>query len=248
MMPEILNPTANRVATEQLPGTASREEVCRRVRETGVIPVLRGASPEAALFVAESLAQGGIPIIEIAANRPGALAVISHLVKYAPEIVVGAGSVTDMATARRCLDIGVKFLASDAQMLDMCKFRAAEKVAVLPGAFTPSEILAAWDAGVDFVRVVPCNAAGGASYIRSVKAALPDVPLIAAGGVTQMTALGLASAGATALAVGGELIPEEAIRLRQGRRIQELARRFLGFVDNGRIESAGRNDFLAELK
>jgi 2-dehydro-3-deoxyphosphogluconate aldolase / (4S)-4-hydroxy-2-oxoglutarate aldolase len=248
MMPEILNATANRVATERLPGTASREEVCTLIRETGVIPVLRGASPEAALFVAESLAQGGIPIIEIAANRPGALAVISHLVKYAPEIVVGAGSVTDLATARRCLDIGVKFLASDAQVLDMCKFRAAEKVAVLPGAFTPSEILAAWDAGVDFVRVVPCNAAGGASYIRSVKAALPDVPLIAAGGVTQMTALGLASAGATALAVGGELIPEEAIRLRQGRRIQELARRFLGFVDNGRIESAGRNDFLAELK
>jgi 2-dehydro-3-deoxyphosphogluconate aldolase / (4S)-4-hydroxy-2-oxoglutarate aldolase len=101
---------------------------------------------------------------------------------------------------------------------------------------------------VDFVRVVPCNAAGGASYIRSVKAALPDVPLIAAGGVTQMNALGLVSAGATALGVGGELIPEEAIRLRQGRRIQELARRFLGFVDNGRIESAGRNELLTELK
>jgi 2-dehydro-3-deoxyphosphogluconate aldolase/(4S)-4-hydroxy-2-oxoglutarate aldolase len=124
----------------------------------------------------------------------------------------------------------------------LVEFAAKQGIAVLPGAFTPTEIVAAWNAGADFVKVVPCNAAGGASYIRSLKAALPDVLLIAAGGVTQLTALDLVKAGAIALGVGGELIPREALRLRQAQRIQELARRFLAFVDNGRIEAAGRAD------
>ena len=130
----------------------------------------------------------------------------------------------------------------------MVELAAKEGIAVLPGAFTPTEIVAAWNAGADFVKVVPCNAAGGAAYIRSLKAALPDVPLIAAGGVTQLTALDLMTAGATALGVGGELIPREAVCLRQAQRIQELGRRFLSFVDNGRIEAAGHADPTADSK
>jgi 2-keto-3-deoxy-6-phosphogluconate aldolase len=139
------------------------------------------------------------------------------------------------------LGAGAKFLTSDGLVLPVVEFSAKENVVVFPGAFTPTEIIAARNAGSDFVKVVPCDAAGGDTYIRSLRAALPDVPLIAAGGITQLTAFNVISAGATALGVGRDLIPAEAVRLRQAGRIQELARRFLSFVDTGRIQAAGQN-------
>jgi 2-dehydro-3-deoxyphosphogluconate aldolase / (4S)-4-hydroxy-2-oxoglutarate aldolase len=218
-----------------------KEDVRTLIHETGVVPALRLASAEHAAYVAESLGEAGIPIIEIAANTPGAIDAISGVVRRAPKTIVGAGSITNMAMARRCIDAGARFLTSDALMLDMVEFAAKEGITVLPGAFTPTEVVAAWNAGSDFVKVVPCDAAGGAKYIRSLKAALPDVPMIAAGGVTQQTAFDLIAAGATGLGIGRDLIPADAIRLRQTTRIQELARRFLKFVDDGRIEAAGRD-------
>jgi 2-dehydro-3-deoxyphosphogluconate aldolase/(4S)-4-hydroxy-2-oxoglutarate aldolase len=180
-------------------------------------------------------------------NVPGAIKVLSHVVKRAPKkMMVGGGSITNVATAQECLRAGAKFLTSDGLVLPVVEFSAKENVVVFPGAFTPTEIIAAWNAGSDFVKVVPCDAAGGDSYIRSLKTALPDVPLIAAGGVTQLTAFNLVSAGATALGVGRDLIPAEAVRLRQAGRIQELARRFLNFVDSGRIQAAGKSYSAAE--
>ena len=222
-------------------GTMTKEEIRSRIEEIGVVPAVRVTSEEHALFVAESLAQAGIPIVEIAMNMPGALHVLSHVVKHAPNTIVGGGSITDVATAQQCLGAGAKFLTSDGLVLPVVEFSAKENVVVFPGAFTPTEIIAARNAGSDFVKVVPCDAAGGDTYIRSLKAALPDVPLIAAGGITQLTAFNVVSAGATALGVGRDLIPAEAVRLRQAGRIQELARRFLSFVDSGRIQAAGQN-------
>jgi len=222
-------------------GTMTKEEIRSRIEEIGVVPAVRVTSEEHALFVAESLAQAGIPIVEIAMNMPGALHVLSHVVKHAPNTIVGGGSITNVATAQQCLDAGAKFLTSDGLVLPIVEFSAKENVVVFPGAFTPTEIIAARNAGSDFVKVVPCDAAGGDTYIRSLKAALPDVPLIAAGGITQLTAFNVVSAGATALGVGRDLIPAEAVRLRQAGRIQELARRFLSFVDGGRIQAAGQN-------
>ena len=219
----------------------AREEIRSRIEEIGVVPAVRVTSVEDALFAAESLAQAGIPIVEIAMNMPGALHVLSHVVKHAPNTIVGGGSITNVATAQQCLDAGAKFLTSDGLVLPVVEFSAKENVVVFPGAFTPTEIIAARNAGSDFVKVVPCDAAGGDTYIRSLRAALPDVPLIAAGGITQLTAFNVISAGATALGVGRDLIPAEAVRLRQAGRIQELARRFLSFVDTGRIQAAGQN-------
>jgi len=220
----------------------TKEDIRSTIEENGVVPAIRVTSAEDALFVAEALAQVGIPVLEIAMNVPGAIDLLSHVVEHAPNTIVGAGSITSVATAQQCLSAGAKFLTSDGLVLPVVEFAADENVAVFPGAFTPTEIIAAWNAGSDFVKVVPCDAAGGDRYIRSLKAALPDVPLIAAGGVTQLTGFNLISAGASALGVGRDLIPAEAIRLRQSRRIQELARRFLSFVDNGRIQAAGQND------
>lgn len=230
------------------PSTLGREGVRARIEEVGVVPILREASAEAALFAAESLAAAGIPIIEIAATTPGAADVISELARRAPKMIVGAGSVSSRVAARQCLDAGAKFLATTALVPEIVEAAAKEGVAIISGAFTPTEIVAARNAGSDFVRVFPCDAAGGARYIRSVKTALPDVPLIAAGGVTQQTAFDIVAAGATALGVGKDLIPAEAIRLRQGRRIQELARRFLSYVDSGRIEAAGRSNSTLDFK
>jgi 2-dehydro-3-deoxyphosphogluconate aldolase/(4S)-4-hydroxy-2-oxoglutarate aldolase len=226
-------------------GTLHNDEVRARLEEIGVIPAFRGSSAEAALYVADSLAEAGIPILEISANNDEAVDMISHVVKRSPKTIVGAGSIGSITMARRCVDAGVSFLASEALMLDVVEFAAKERIAALPGAFTPTEIMAAWNAGADFVKVVPCDAAGGAQYIRSLKAALPDVALIATGGVTQQTAFDLIAAGATGLGIGRELIPADAVRLRHTARIQELGRRFLNFVDAGRIEAAGRNTLLS---
>lgn len=220
--------------------TMTRDVVRTKIQETGVVPAFRATSAEDALFVATALDEAGIPILEISVNTPGAVDVLSYVAQHAPDIIVGAGSVRNVAMAQECLRSGARFLTSDGLLLPVVEFAAQENAPVFPGAFTPTEILAAWNAGSDFVKVIPCDAAGGDGYIRSLKAAIPDVPLIAAGGVTQLTAFNLVSAGATALGVGRDLIPAEAVRLRQSHRIRELARRFLAFVDNGRIEAAGQ--------
>jgi 2-dehydro-3-deoxyphosphogluconate aldolase / (4S)-4-hydroxy-2-oxoglutarate aldolase len=216
-------------------GPLTREQVRVRIEEIGVIPAIRAAVSEDALFAAETIAGAGIPVVEISMTVPGAMSVISHMAKRAPEVIVGAGSILNADTAHRCLDQGAKFLASDGLVLDVVEFAAKESVVVIPGALTPTEIIAAWNAGSDFVKVFPCDAVGGHNYIRSMKVVLPQARLIAAGGVNQLTALELIRAGAAALGVGGdELFPEEAIWLRQGRRIQELARRLMSLVDKGR--------------
>jgi 2-dehydro-3-deoxyphosphogluconate aldolase/(4S)-4-hydroxy-2-oxoglutarate aldolase len=219
----------------------TKEEVHARIEEIGVIPIARVKTADDARFAAEAVSRGGIPIVEVALTVPGALQVISSLVKNTPEMLVGAGSILDAETARRCLDAGAEFLTSDGLDMGFVEFAVKQHVVVFPGALTPTEVIKAWKAGSDFVKLVPC-AHGGDSYFRMLKDMLPKVPLIAAGGVNQLTALNYILAGAIGLGVGRELIPREAIRKRQSDRIQELARRFLSFVTNGRIQVAARSD------
>jgi 2-dehydro-3-deoxyphosphogluconate aldolase/(4S)-4-hydroxy-2-oxoglutarate aldolase len=219
----------------------SKEEICSCIRDVGVVPALRANSVEDALFVADALAQAGVRLLELAVNAPGAVHILSQVAKRAPSMIVGGGSITTVAMAQQCLDAGARFLTSDGLVLPVVDFAVERDVVVFPGAFTPTEIIAAHNAGSDFVKVVPCDAGGGHAYIRSLKNAMPDVGMIAAGGVTQQSALSIVLAGATALGVGTELIPADAIRLRQANRIQELARRFLHFVDDGRIQAAGQS-------
>ena len=217
------------------------KEVRARIEETGIVAAVRVYSADEALFAAEALAAGGIPVVEITLTVPQATKVIAQLVKKTPHIAVGAGGVTDTAVARQCLDAGALFLTSDGLHPAVIDFAVKQDVIVFPGALTPTEVMTAWEAHSDFVKVVPCAQIGGETYIGSLHRMFPHIPLIAAGGVTQLTALNMVSAGATALGVGRDLIPVEAIRLRQAGRIQELARRFLSFVDNGRIQAAGQN-------
>src|SRR6266478_5585085 len=215
-----------------------KNEVCAKIEEIGIVPAVRTSSPEDALFAAEVVARGGIPIVEITMTVPGAMEVISHLVKNLPEVIVGAGTVLDLETAQRCVDSGVRFLTCPGLDLEIVEFAKQGNLTMMAGALTPTEIVTAWKAGSDFVKVFPCAQVGGDSYIRALKGPFPKIPLIAAGGVNQQTAVSFILAGAAALGIGRELIPTEAVQKRQEGRIRELAHRFLNFVRTARSRSA----------
>ncbi len=216
-----------------------REQVRARIEEIGIIPAIRVSSVEDARFAAEAVYHAGLPIVEITMTVPGAIDLIAALVRDFPEMVVGAGTVLDLDTARRCLDAGAMFLTSTGLELSVVELAVKERTLVtLPGALTPTEIIVAWKAGADFVKVFPCAQLGGDSYIRALKSALPQIKLIASGGVEQQTAAHYIIAGASAIGVGKELITHEAIRMRKAEWILELARRFASIVNNARSQAA----------
>jgi 2-dehydro-3-deoxyphosphogluconate aldolase/(4S)-4-hydroxy-2-oxoglutarate aldolase len=217
-----------------------KQEVRAHIEEIGIIPAVRVSSAGDACFAAETVNRAGIPIAEITMTFPGALEAISDLTRRIPEMVVGAGTVLDVEMARRCLDAGAKFLTSPGLVLEVVEFAAKNEVLALPGALTPTEVITAWNAGADLVKIFPCAQVGGDSYIRALKAPLPHLPLIASGGVNQQTALNFILAGAAALGIGGELIPKEDVQLRQEHRIFELARRFTRMVKDGRSRKPAR--------
>jgi 2-dehydro-3-deoxyphosphogluconate aldolase/(4S)-4-hydroxy-2-oxoglutarate aldolase len=216
----------------------TREEVRARIAEIGIIPAVRVYSESEAMFAAEAVCGSGIPIVELTMTTPGALGVIGQLTRYSTDIMVGAGTIFDVETACRCLDAGAAFLTSPGLDIEIVEFAVKRGVAVLPGALTPSEVMAAWKAGADFVKVFPCSANGGPDYIRALKAPFPHVPLVASGGVTQKNAADFILAGAAALGIGQHLIHQNAIKRRQRERIHELARRYMGMVSDARSRLA----------
>jgi 2-dehydro-3-deoxyphosphogluconate aldolase/(4S)-4-hydroxy-2-oxoglutarate aldolase len=215
----------------------TKEEVRLRIEEIGIIPAIRLSSVEDARFAAESVYRAGLRIAEITMTVPGALDLIPALLRDFPDMVVGAGTVLDADTARRCVDAGARFITSTGVDASVVGLAVEEGVLVLPGALTPTEIINAWKAGADFVKVFPCTTLGGESYIRALKAALPQIRLVAGGGVQQHTAGHYINAGASAIGIGKELFTNEAIRLRKAEWILELAHRFMGIVKNAREHS-----------
>jgi 2-dehydro-3-deoxyphosphogluconate aldolase/(4S)-4-hydroxy-2-oxoglutarate aldolase len=212
----------------------TKAEVCALIQEIGIIPAIRVSSAEDAHFAADTVAGGGIPIVEITTTVPEAVKLIAHLVRYHPKMVVGAGTVLNMDMACKCVDAGASFLTSPGLNRKIVEFAAQKETAVLPGALTPTEVIEAWEGGADFIKVFPCAQVGGDKYIKALKTSLPQILLVAAGGVTQHTAESFIVAGATAIGVGTELIPADAIEHRESERIQELAQRFLCFVRDAR--------------
>jgi 2-dehydro-3-deoxyphosphogluconate aldolase/(4S)-4-hydroxy-2-oxoglutarate aldolase len=218
----------------------NRKEIRDKILDTAIVACVRVPSAEDALFAAEAVADSGIPVVEIAMTVPGALQVISELSASPSQVMVGAGSIVDVETARRCVDAGANFLTTDGLIPEVLEFANRNDVVVFPGALTPTEVIAAWRAGSDLVKVVPVAAVGGENYIKALRTPLSQVPLIAAGGVNQQSALGFLLAGATALGIGQALVPWEAVALRQSSRIRELARRFVNIVDTARKDSSVR--------
>lgn len=212
----------------------NREEVKACIQEIGIFPGLRFESADDALYCAEILYNAGIPVAEITMTVPGAIEVIRKLAVKFPQMVVGAGTVLDTETAQRCLGAGARFITSTGFVPDVVATTLQANVIAIPGALTPTEVIACWRAGADFVKIFPAASIGGELYIRSLKLPLPQVRIIATGGISQQTATAYIRAGAAALGVGTELMPKDAVARRQEHRIRELARRFLGFVSEGR--------------
>ncbi|MGA2037823.1 MAG: bifunctional 4-hydroxy-2-oxoglutarate aldolase/2-dehydro-3-deoxy-phosphogluconate aldolase [Bryobacteraceae bacterium] len=217
-----------------------KAEVRARIEEIGIIPGIRVSTPERARFAAEMVNRAGIPIAEITMTVPRALDVISHLAKTLPDMAVGAGTVLDAETAWRCLDAGATFLTSTGLVLEVVEFALKHDLVVFPGAMTPTDVIAAWKTGADFVKVFPCGPLGGPAYIQSLKLPFPQVPMIATGGVNQRTAGNFILAGATALGIGAELINPEALPVIKEEQVQELARRYLGMVKAARAQKSAR--------
>jgi 2-dehydro-3-deoxyphosphogluconate aldolase/(4S)-4-hydroxy-2-oxoglutarate aldolase len=211
-----------------------RKSVSARIEEIAIFPGIRVKTADQALYAAETLYHAGIPVAEITMTIPGAIGVIRKLAQNFPDMVVGGGTVLDKETAERCLEAGARFLTSTGLVMEVVEAALKADVVAIPGALTPTEVIAAWKAGADFVKIYPTAPVGGDMYIRSLKVPLPQVKLIAAGGVDQQNAARFIIAGASALGVGVELLPRDAVQRHQDHRIHELARRFLNFVKDGR--------------
>lgn len=213
----------------------TRDEVKARIMEIGIVPVVRAASSQQAMRAAEAVCKGGIPVVEMTMTVPGAVEVIGELSKtMGSEVLVGAGTVLDAETAKRCLDVGAQFLVSPGFDFETVKLANRTGTLIMAGALTPTEIITAWNAGSDFVKVFPCGTVGGAKYIKALKGPLPNILMVPTGGVNLETAADFIQAGAAALGVGGELVSPTVLRSGDTTQIVETARKFVTIVAEAR--------------
>ena len=223
-----------------------KQEVRALIEKIGIVPVIRTASPQEAKFAAEAVWQGGIPIVEITMTIPQALDVISELVKTMPKFLVGAGTVVNQDLALQCFDVGAQFLVTPGFSQKTVAAAHNLDLLIMAGALTPTEVMTAWDAGVDFVKIFPCSNVGGPSYIKALKGPLPNVPLVPTGGVNLDTAADYLRAGAAALGVGGELVLKHAFRERKPEVISNLAMRYAQLVQEARTAMAAKSERTVE--
>jgi 2-dehydro-3-deoxyphosphogluconate aldolase/(4S)-4-hydroxy-2-oxoglutarate aldolase len=217
-------------------------EVIQKIKDIGVIPVVRASSAEEAIKVVEAIKAAGLPILEITMTVPRAVQLIETLAaRYGDEAIVGAGTVLDPETARSCIRAGAQFVVSPALNLETIACCRKHQVAVMPGALTPTEIVQAWNAGADLVKVFPSGAMGGATYIKSLKAPLPQIELVPTGGVTLATAASFIEAGAAALGVGADLVDTKAIRAGEPEKVTQAARAYIEAVRQARSVGAGQS-------
>jgi len=213
----------------------NKTDVLQRIRETGLIPVVRAESAEQAMRAVEAIKAGGVDVLEVTMTVPGAIGVIEQLTKtYGAEALIGAGTVLDPETARACIEAGAQFIVSPALNEQTIAFCRENGVAVFPGALTPTEVVRAWNAGADAVKVFPAGAVGGASYLKALKAPLPQIELVPTGGVNLKTAADFIKAGAMALGVGADLVDMKALREGKAELITERARQFIEIVREAR--------------
>jgi 2-dehydro-3-deoxyphosphogluconate aldolase/(4S)-4-hydroxy-2-oxoglutarate aldolase len=212
-----------------------KQDVANRIMEIGVVPVVRASSARQAMLAAEAVRAGGIPIVEVTMTVPGAIEVIAELSKsMGSEVLIGAGTVLDANIAQRCLDAGAEFIVSPGFNPETVKFVIQAGKLMMAGALTPTEVIAAWKAGSDFVKIFPCGAVGGSKYIKALKGPLPQIPMIPTGGVNLTTAADFILAGAAALGIGGELVSTSALESGDLAPIVEAARSFVSIVRNAR--------------
>jgi 2-dehydro-3-deoxyphosphogluconate aldolase/(4S)-4-hydroxy-2-oxoglutarate aldolase len=212
-----------------------KSEVIEQIRISGIVPVIRIESEKLAQELIDAILKGGIRIFEVTMTVPNALELITSLVgRLGRDAIIGAGTVLDADTARRCIDAGSQFIVSPVLKMDVIDACHSEDRAIFPGAMTPSEIFSAWQAGADAVKVFPAAAVGGPSYIKSIKGPLPDVELMPTGGVTLATIGEYLRAGAIAAGVGGELTNVRALKIGQTDELTRIAKEFVKEIQKAR--------------
>jgi 2-dehydro-3-deoxyphosphogluconate aldolase/(4S)-4-hydroxy-2-oxoglutarate aldolase len=213
----------------------TKKQVADRIVEIGIVPVVRASSSKLAAQAAEAVCAGGIPIVEITMTVPGAIEVISQLAStVGSQVLVGAGTVLDPETAQRCIDAGAQFLVSPGFDMETVKLANRFDTLVMAGALSPTEVIAAWKAGSDFVKIFPCGSVGGAKYIKALKGPLPQVPMVPTGGINLNTAAEFIQAGSAALGIGGELVSASALASGKSSEITDAARTYVSIVREAR--------------
>jgi 2-dehydro-3-deoxyphosphogluconate aldolase/(4S)-4-hydroxy-2-oxoglutarate aldolase len=211
----------------------TKAAVLASLKAIGLVPVLRAESVEKALALAEAIAAGGVTVLEITMTVPGAIQVMRTLAEKRPDILIGAGTVLDAETARACILEGAKFVVSPALNVKTIEMCHRYSIAALPGALTPTEVVTAWEAGADVVKIFPASAMGGAKYLSSLK-----VEMIPTGGVSLATANDFLEAGAFALGVGADLVNTKAMTEGKPEIVTESARKYLAIVKEFQAKKA----------
>lgn len=212
-----------------------KKQILQQINRVGLVPVLRAPSADAAIAAAAAIEAGGVPVLEVTMTVPGAIEVIAAVVKSSQgRVLVGAGTVLDAETARACILAGAQFVVSPALNVKTIELCQRYSIPVIPGALTPTEIVTAWEAGADVVKVFPCSAVGGAKYLSALRGPLPQIDLIPTGGVSLSTAAEFLSAGAFALGVGSDLVDITALKNGKPEVITENAQKYVAIVEKSR--------------
>ena len=215
----------------------NKDQTKAKILEVGLIPIVRAASPEDAFTAAEAIIAGGVGIAEITMTVPGAIRVMEKVAdRYGDKVLLGAGTILDSETARAALLAGAEFLVSPSLNLGVIETANRYSKACLPGALTPTEVVTAWQAGATFVKIFPCGNVGGAKYIKALKGPLPQVAMVPTGGVNLQTTPEFLRAGASAVAVGTDLVDTKALKEGRLDAITENAKKFLEAVRQARTE------------
>src|SRR5438876_843233 len=221
----------------------SKESQLRQVLDCGIVAVVRSPDSQQLVEVARALADGGVSVVEITLSVPNALEVLRQVRQALGErVLLGAGTVLDAETARAVLLAGAEYIVAPTLHLDVIRLCQRYDKLVMPGCFTPTEILAAWEAGADIVKVFPAEVVG-AAFFKALKGPLPQVRLMPTGGVDLNTAAGFLKAGACCLGVGGQLVEPRAVAERNFDRIRDLARQYAAIVKQFRAEEGKAHAF-----
>jgi len=213
-------------------------EIKAAIEKSGIMPVLRARSAEEAHALVEALVAGGIAVMEVTMTVPGAVVLLRALKKeFGHKLLLGSGTVTDAEQAAATIDAGAEFVVSPSFHPEVVATTKALGKVSIPGALTPTEVITAWRAGADYVKIFPCSAVGGAGYLRALLAPFPELKLIPTGGVTLAKAADFLKAGARALGVGTDLVNPKAIEDGKPERVTETARAYLEVVGKFRESS-----------
>ena len=217
------------------------KEILAFITEVGMVPIVRTSSAESAILAVEAIYAGGIRAAEITMTVPGAIHALEKVAdKFGGKIVLGAGTVLDPETARACMLAGAEFFVTPNLRLSTIEMAKRYSKVICPGALTPTEVLTAWEAGADVVKIFPCGNVGGPKYIKALKGPFPQIEMIPTGGVNLETAGEFLKAGACAVAVGSELVDGKTVQEGRFEVIEERARQFVAAISKARAEMAGR--------